>query len=190
MQTLSKQYTLAEYHSLEETAQERHEYHNGAIVAMTGGTLEHSEIAGNLYAILREAFKKTPFRPFNSDLRVWIPTYLKGVYPDLSVIDSEPQFNDNRRDEILNPTLIAEVLSHSTEAYDRGDKFKYYRSIPEFREYLLISQYQPLVDHYVKGKDGDWRLRSYETLSATVQLTTANAQLDLAELYEEITFNQ
>ena len=188
MQTLKKQYTLDEYRTLEETAQERHEYHNGAIVAMTGGTLEHSAIAGNLYALLRAALKKTAFKPFNSDLRIWIPAYLKGVYPDLSVIDGQPQFNDNRRDEILNPTLIAEVLSHSTEAYDRGDKFKYYRSIPEFCEYLLISQYQPLVDHYVKAEDGDWRLRSYESLTATIQLITADTQLNLTELYEDIVF--
>ena len=187
MQTLSKQYTLTEYRSLEETAQERHEYRDGAIVAMTGGTLEHSAIAGNLYLQLRETLKKTPLKPFNSDLRVWIPTYCKGVYPDVMVIEGAPQFNDNRRDEILNPKLIVEVLSRSTEAYDRGDKFKYYRSIPSFCEYLLVSQYQPWIDHYVKT-DSDWRLRSYESLEATMSLTVGNAQLHLADIYEDITF--
>ncbi|MGB3670943.1 MAG: Uma2 family endonuclease [Phormidesmis sp.] len=188
MQTLRKQYTLAEYRSLEESAEVRHEYHDGAIVAMTGGTLEHSAIAGNLYLLLRNALRRTTFKPFNSDLRVWIPAYRKGVYPDVMVIEGDPQFNDNRRDEIMNPTLIVEVLSRSTEAYDRGDKFKYYRSIPSFCEYMLISQYQPCVDHYVKAENGDWRLRSYESLEATIALEIADLQLALTDVYEEVAF--
>lgn len=188
MQTLSRQYTLAEYRSLEEAAQARHEYHDGAIVEMTGGTLEHSAIAGNLYMLLREALRKTPFKPFNSDLRVWVPAYRKGIYPDVMVIEGEAEFNDNRRDEILNPALIVEVLSRSTEAYDRGDKFKCYRSIPSFCEYLLVNQYQPWIDHYVKAENGDWRLRAYEDIGATIALATADTQLNLADVYEDIVF--
>lgn len=188
MQTLSRQYTLAEYRSLEEVAEARHEYHDGAIIAMTGGTLEHSAITGNLYLLLRNALRRTSFKPFNSDLRVWIPTYRKGVYPDVLVLEGDPQFNDDRRDEVLNPTLIVEVLSRSTEAYDRGDKFRYYRSIPTFCEYLLVSQYQPWVDHYVKAEDGDWRLRSYEGMEDTAELITSDMQLKLVDIYEGVAF--
>ena len=90
MQTLRRQYTLAEYRSLEEAAEARHEYHDGAIAEMTDGTLEHSAIAGNVYLLLRNALRRTAFKPFNSDLRVWMPAYRKGVYSDVMVIEGEP----------------------------------------------------------------------------------------------------
>lgn len=188
MQTLSKLYTLSEYRTLEETAAERHEYHDGKIVAITGGTLEHSAISGNVYALLKVAFKRSQFKPFNSDLRVWIPSYSKGVYPDVSVIESRAEFNDDRRDEILNPKLVVEVLSRSTEAYDRGDKFIYYRSIPTFSEYLLISQYRPWVDHYCKSDNGEWVLRSYGDMKAAIGIETGNMTLALEDIYEDINF--
>ncbi|MEL6351726.1 MAG: Uma2 family endonuclease [Cyanobacteria bacterium J06627_28] len=186
MQTLKKQYTLAEYRTLQEAAEERHEYHDGEVVAMTGGTLEHSAISGNIYALLKSALRHSHFKPFNSDLRVWIPQYNKGVYPGVSVIAEEATFNDDRRDEILNPTLIVEVLSTSTEAYDRGDKFINYRSIPTFSEYLLVSQYQPWVDHYTKSENGDWILRSYDSLKAQLSLMTGGATLSLEDIYEDV----
>ena len=186
MQTLKKQYTLAEYRTLEEAAEERHEYHDGAIVAMTGGTLEHSAISGNIYALLKGALRRSCFKPFNSDLRVWVPRYHKGVYPDVSVIEGDVAFTDNRRDEILNPTLIVEVLSTSTEAYDRGDKFICYRSIPTFSEYLLVSQYQPWIDHYTKSENGDWLLRSYGKLTDQLHLATGGAPLEMADIYEDV----
>jgi len=188
MQTLSKLYTLSEYRALEEAAEERHEYHDGKIVAMTGGTLEHSAISGNIYALLKNALRRSDFKPFNSDLRVWIPQYSKGVYPDVSVIEGNAEFNDNRRDEVLNPRLVVEVLSNSPEAYDRGGKFIYYRSIPTFSEYLLVSQYQLWVDHYTKSENGDWILRSYASLDAQLQLTTGEVTLNLEDVYEDIVF--
>lgn len=188
MQVSVKQHTLAEYRTLEEMAVARHEYHDGEIVANTGGTLEHSAISGNIYALLKAAFKKANAKPFNSDLRVWAAKYRRGLYPDVMVIEGTPAFNDSRRDEILNPKLIVEVLSTSTEAYDRGDKFKYYRSIPGFSEYLLVSQYQPAIDHYIKSNDSDWLMRSYEGLQASLTLKSAAAQLELADIYKDIIF--
>ncbi|MEO1634548.1 MAG: Uma2 family endonuclease, partial [Cyanobacteria bacterium J06631_9] len=109
-----------------------------------------------------------------------------GVYPGVSVIAGEATFNDDRRDEVLNPTLIVEVLSTSTEAYDRGDKFIYYRSVPTFSEYLLVSQYQPWVDHYTKSENGDWILRSYDSLKAQLSLMTGGATLNLEDIYEDV----
>jgi len=139
IQTLTPQYTLEVYRNLEETAEERHEYHDGEVVAIAGGTLEHSAISGNIYALLKSGLKGTRFKPFNRDLRIWIPDYRRGVYPDVMILEGEPRFHDDRRDEILNSLLIVAVLSRSTEAHDRGDKFFYYRSIPEFAEYLLMN---------------------------------------------------
>lgn len=186
MQVLAQRYTLDEYRRLEESATERHEYHDGKIVAMTGGTLEHSVISGNIYAFLRAALKNTQFKSFNSDLRVWIPRYQRGVYPDVMVIQGVPQFNDDRRDEITNPKLIVEVLSLSTEAHDRGDKFLYYRSIPEFSEYLLVNQYQPWVDHYIKTERGEWMMRSYQGIDSMIELSTVDQQLSLTDVYEDV----
>lgn len=188
MQTAIQQRTLAEYRRLEETALERHEFHDGKIVAMTGGTLEHSAISGNIYALLKAALKKTSFKPFNSDLRIWVPQYRRGLYPDVMVIEGDPRFNDSRRDEVTNPKLIVEVLSRSTEASDRGNKFMFYRAVPEFSEYLLVSQYQPWVDRYIKSEGDDWLMRSYEGLSASLELTTGGVQLSLADIYEDIVF--
>lgn len=188
MQTLSQRYTLAGYRRLEESAGDRHEYHDGTIVAMTGGTIEHSAISGNIYALLKTALRKTRFKPFNSDLRIWIPRHRRGVYPDIMVIEGEAQFNDDRRDEVTNPKLVIEVLSRSTEAYDRGDKFMYYRSIPEFSEYLLVSQYQPRIDHYTRVENGDWLMRSYEDMATSIELSTVSQQLNLADIYEDIDF--
>ncbi|NET39703.1 MAG: Uma2 family endonuclease [Cyanothece sp. SIO1E1] len=188
MQTLSQQYTLAEYRDLEESAIERHEYHDGIVVVMTGGTLEHCAISGNIYALLKNSLKKTRFKPFNSDLRIWVPRYRRGIYPDVMVLEGEPQFHDDRRDEVINPTLIVEVLSRSTEAYDRGNKFMYYRSIPTFSEYLLVNQYRPWVDHYIKADSRDWLMRSYEGLEASIFLKTIDLQLSSADIYDEIVF--
>jgi len=188
MQTLTRQYTLEEYRRLEETAEERHEYHDGTITAMTGGTFQHSAISLNIALALKMLSKNTPFKLANSDLRIWIPDYQKGVYPDVTVIEGEPEFSAGRHDEILNPKLIVEVLSRSTEAYDRGDKFSYYRTIPTFTEYLLVNQYRPSVEQYVKTEGGDWRFRSYEDLSLSIEIDTAADSFTLADIYEDVTF--
>ena len=180
--------TLADYRALEETARDRHEYHDGEIIPMTGGTLEHSAIAGNIYAVLKPALRKTRLKPFNSDLRVWIPQYQRGLYPDVTVIEGEPQLNDGRRDEILNPQLIVEVLSDSTEAYDRGDKFMYYRSIASLSEYVLVNQYRPAIERYTRVEPHQWLMESYEGLEAIVRLKLANLELSAADIYEDVIF--
>ncbi|MCC3508523.1 MAG: Uma2 family endonuclease [Microcoleus sp. PH2017_17_BER_D_A] len=114
-------FTPDEYRAMEETAEERHEYCNGEIIAMPGGSEVHSAIACNLLIHLGFLLRDTDFRLYNSDLRVWIPEYNCGTYTDLMVVNGEPEFNGSRTDEILNPLLIVEVLSPSTEAYDRGE---------------------------------------------------------------------
>ncbi len=158
VQPQSQTYTLDEYRALEETSEFRSEYHDGRIIPMSGGTIDHNRIVRNLVRILDTAIRQEPYEVFTSDLRLWIPQYRKGTYPDVMVIADRPVFNDNRIDEVLNPCLIVEVLSKSTQGYDRGDKFLYYRSIPEFREYLLVSQSEYFIEHYRKTGEGQWSL--------------------------------
>ncbi|MHC0061319.1 Uma2 family endonuclease [Nostoc sp. UIC 10890] len=134
------------------TSQTFHHYsdqtgHN-EIITMSGGSESHSAIASNFLIYLGFLLRDTDFRLYNSDLRVWIPEYQCGTYTDLMVVNGEPEFNNDRNDEILNPMLIVEVLSPSTEAYDRGDKFRKYRSIASFCEYLLVSQTEPYIEQY------------------------------------------
>jgi Uma2 family endonuclease len=192
----TQRHSLKAYRQLEETAEGRREFRDGEIIEMTGGSLEHSQIIGNLYYLLGTALKGTPFRLFPSELRLWIPSQQRGTYPDAMVFEGRPQLNAPRRDEVLNPRLIAEVLSPSTEAYDsrsetlreRGDKFLCYRTIPELREYLLISSTQMLIDHYVKTDAQQWLLQSYQSPTQSVTLPTLDVQLAIADLYKNVTF--
>ena len=181
-------YTLDEYRALEETAEFRSEYHEGRIVSMSGATINHNRIVRNLVRILDTAFKQKPYEVFASDLRLWIPRYRQGTYPDVMVIADGPVFNDNRTDEVLNPCLIVEVLSKSTEAYDRGDKFLHYRSIPEFREYLLVSQLEYLIEHYGKTGEKEWLLQEYRGNKAKIFLDSVGVPLISKNIYEGVNF--
>ncbi len=182
----SQTYTLNEYRALEETAEFRSEYHDGRIIPMSGGTIDHNRIVRNLIRILDTAFRQKPYEVFTSDLRLWIPQYRKGTYPDVMVIADEPIFNDNRRDEVLNPCLIVEVLSQSTEGYDRGDKFFYYRSIPQFREYLLVSQSAYFIEHYRKTGEGQWLLQEYRGNEKEIALESVGVSFFIRDIFERV----
>jgi Uma2 family endonuclease len=188
VQPQSQTYTLNEYRALEETAEFRSEYHDGRIIPMSGGTIDHNRIVRNLVRILDTAFRQKPYEVFTSDLRLWIPRYRKGTYPDVMVIAAQPVFNDNRTDEVLNPCLIVEVLSNSTQGYDRGDKFLYYRSIPEFQEYLLVSQSEYFIEHYQKTGEGQWLLQEYRGNEAEIALESVGVLLLVKDMYEGVDF--
>ena len=188
VQPESKTYTLDEYRALEKTAEFRSEYDDGEIIPMSGGTIDHNRVVRNLVSILDTAFRQKPYEVFTSDLRLWIPQYRKGTYPDVLVIAGSPVFNDNRIDEILNPCLIVEVLSKSTEGYDRGDKFLYYRSIPEFQEYLLVSQGAYFIEHYRKTGEGQWLLQEYRENKQKITLESVGVSLVVKDLYEGVNF--
>lgn len=189
VQPQSPTYSLDEYRTLEETAEFRSEYHDGRIIPMSGGTINHNRLVRNLVRILDTAFRQKPYEVFTSDLRLWIPQYRKGTYPDLMAIAENPVFNDNRTDEILNPCLIVEVLSKSTESYDRGDKFLYYRSIPEFREYLLVSQSEYFIEHYRKIGEGQWLLQEYRGNEVEIALESVEVSLVIQHVYEGVNFD-
>jgi Uma2 family endonuclease len=189
--TTTTRLTLEEYRAIEETAEQRHEYCNGEIITMPGGSPAHSRIAVDITTFLNINLRNTNFQTYNGDLRIWIPNFNCGTYSDVFVIDGEPEFNGNRNDEILNPLLIVEVLSPSTEAYDRGDKFRKYRSIPSFREYLIVSQTEPYIEQYhnlePNSKDR-WQWQVHDGLDRSIILHSLNIEVPLSEIYRRINF--
>lgn len=185
--TVERRYSLEEYRALEEKAEGRNEYRDGKIVAMPGGSLNHSRIGRNILTNLTYLLRETTFEPINSDLRLWIPDYRRGLYPDVMVFDGEPQLNDDRTDEVLNPILIVEVLSPSTADYDRESKFRMYRSIPSFREYLLVEQDEPFVERYSKQERG-WLLTDFNDLGGSIRLESVGIELAIEEIYRGVGF--
>ena len=181
--------SLEAYRNLETSAETKHEYHDGEIIEMTGGSINHNSILINLIVLLKLALRGTNYRLQSSDLRLWIPQYNRGLYPDLMLIAGEPLFSDNRNDEILNPCLIIEVLSPSTSGYDRGDKFRYYRSIPQLNQYLLVSQGEILIESYSKTSENNWLLQEYTPARGIISLDSLAISLNIADIYEGIDFS-
>lgn len=188
VQTQKRYYTPEEYLELEEKAEYKNEYRDGEIVPMTGGTTNHNKIAGNFYAYLKFALRGKKYDIYIGDVRLWIPRYRQHTYPDVMVIQGQPVYTGTNTTTVMNPLLIAEVLSKSTKNYDQGDKFLYYRSIPEFKEYILIDQYHYHVMQYVKTADGKWVFDELEGESATLSLQTIDFKILLSDLYEQVDF--
>jgi len=179
--------TLEEYRAIAETAEEHLEYRNGEIFIMSGGSHPHSRIAVNITVFLGIALRDTSFEVCNGDMRIWIPEFQCGTYADVLVINGEPEFNDDRTDEVLNPLLIVEVLSPSTEGYDRGEKFRKYRSIPSLTEYLLISQSEVYIEHYSKSENSDiWHFQISDRLDRKITLPSLKIEIPLSEIYRRI----
>lgn len=168
--------------------QGRTEYLNGEVVALAGGSEAHNLIAGNVHGELRTCFKGRPCYVYTSDMKVRVESANLGAYPDVMAICGERQFLDNRRDIITNPAFIVEVLSDSTEAYDRGDKFAYYRSIPSLQAYLLLSQQRVSAELFLRQPSGDWLLSVYTDPSDCIPLTALDTELSLAEVYDKVEF--
>lgn len=179
-------YTREEYLEFEVNSEERHEYVNGKIRLMTGGTPDHNDIASNLLVALKLLLKGKPYRMFITDQRLWIPDCNLYTYPDVMVIEKPLQLQIGRTDTVMNPCFIAEVLSKSTQDYDHGEKFSAYRTIGSFREYLLIDQYSIHVEHYVKTAANQWLFSEYNDPNITLSLSTFEAQINIIDLYENI----
>lgn len=182
------QLSVQEYLRLERLAETRNEYLDGQMVAMTGGTLRHGFIVGNLVGELKRQLKGRFCRVAPNDLRVRIPSANVYTYPDVVVVCGEPSLEDQYADTLLNPTLLVEVLSPSTEAYDRGKKLKWYQSLESLSEYLLVSQSSPRIEQFVRQQDGRWLFAAAEGLDAVLPLPSIQAELVLAEIYESIVF--
>lgn len=171
-----------EYLAFERAAEEKHEYADGEIFAMSGGTIEHSEIAANIIGELRNAISGRGCRVLTSDMRIKVPATGRYVYPDGAVVCGRPEFTDEARDTLLNPRVIIEVLSDSSEAYDRGDKFAGYRSIASFQEYIVASQKEPRIEVFTRQPDGSWMLRIHGP-GAQVSLTSLGCTIEVDRVY-------
>ncbi|MBW4649220.1 MAG: Uma2 family endonuclease [Kastovskya adunca ATA6-11-RM4] len=183
-----KVYTPEEYLEFEVNSEERHEYINGEIVLMAGGTPNHNQITLNLSSSLNFAFKRQPYRVFVTDQRLWIPRKRIYTYPDVMVVSGELQLQAGRRDTITNPLMIAEVLSESTRSYDKDAKFAAYRTIPSFQEYLLIDQYTMHIEHYFKTEQKRWVFAEYDDVDEIVSLNSLSFQITLADIYDKVEF--
>ncbi len=187
-QTKERIYTAQEYLELEIASETRNEYRNGEIVPMTGGMPNHNEISSILNAILRLSLKGKPYSIFVADQRLWIPDANLHTYPDIMLVPKPIELQTGRKDTVTNPCFIAEVLSKSTQNYDKSEKFTAYRTIPSFQEYLLINQYRIQVEHYVKTAANQWLLSEYDDPTTTLSMNSFDLQISIADLYENIDF--
>ncbi|MBE7383373.1 MAG: Uma2 family endonuclease [Leptolyngbya sp. SIO1E4] len=181
-----KTYTAEDYLTLEIASDIRSEYRSGEIVPMTGGTPEHNQIASALNALLWFGLRGKPYSIFITDQRLWIPAVNVYTYPDAMVIANPVNLKPGRKDTVTNPVLIAEILSDSTQSYDRSDKFESYRTIPTFQEYLLIDQYRPYVEQFVKRSEHQWLFTEHSGLDAQVSVSSVGVELALRDLYENV----
>ncbi len=180
--------TVEEYVALERSAERRSEYLKGEMFAMTGASIKHNLIAGNIFAELKQQLRKTDCNAFISDMRVGVPAAELYTYPDVVVVCGEPKLEDEYLDTLLNPVLIIEVLSKSTASYDRVTKFGYYRTIESLVEYVLVAQDQHKVEQYTKQPDGRWLITDIGSPEARVELTSVGCTLALKDIYEKVEF--
>ena len=187
MSSYAKQrYSPGEYLALERRAATKSEFFAGEIFAMTGASRSHNLIVINLGRELSLQLKERPCETYSSDMRVKVNATGLYTYPDLAVVCEPPRFDDEQKDTLLNPTLIIEVLSISTEGYDRGRKFAHYRKIESLAEYLLVSQDKPHVDRYVRQPDNQWLLAEWDDLQSWVPLTSIDCRVHMAEIYDKV----
>ena len=187
-QIIRRDYTPEEYLALEEKAINKSEYHDGEIIPMSGGTTSHNKIAGNFYKRFPLTINNQEYEIFISDVRLWISQIRHYFYPDIMVIQGEPIYQGSNQTIVTNLFLIIEVLSNSTRDYNRGRKFLYYRSIPEFQEYILIDQYNYHVEQFAKNSRGKWELTEYDTVESILVLESVEFQISLTEIYDRIKF--
>jgi Uma2 family endonuclease len=178
--------TPEEYLAIERRAEYKGEYLDGEMVAMTGASRNHNLITINAAREITRQLKERLCEAYASDMRVRIPATNLYAYPDVTVVCGEPVFEDDYVDTLTNPTLIIEVLSDSTESYDRGKKFRSYRTIDSLSEYLLIAQDEYGIEQYIKQPDGRWLLSEARSLNGQVELISINCTLSLKEIYDKV----
>jgi len=182
-------YTLEEYFALELASEEKYEFWNGEVFCMSGASLAHNQIARNIGTLLDTQLRARGCQSFPADLRVKVPAYPPYRYPDLTALCGSPEIERvGGLDVLINPALIIEVLSPSTEAFDRGDKFTYYKSIASFSEYLLVAQHRPHVSQFVRQENGVWTFMEFNDLTESVRCDSVPCVLALNEIYRDVVF--
>jgi len=180
--------TVAEYFALEEKAERRSEFYDGEMFAMAGASREHNAITRNLTAEFHNRLKEGPCQVFVADLRVKVDRTGLYTYPDLLIVCGPPEYAPENRDTLVNPKVVIEVLSPSTERYDRTTKFRHYKQLPSVMEYVLVAQDEPLVERYVRQTDASWGQVDFVGLGASLTLATVSAVVPLAEIYRGVEF--
>ena len=191
MSTVAKPfYTFEQYLALERAQEYRSEYFAGEIFAMAGGTENHSLVASNVNRILGQQLRDRPCKVYTGDMRIKVQATGLTTYPDISSLCGKAEFLDELHDTLLNPQLIVEVLSPSTESYDRGKKFEHYRKIESLQDYVLISQDRMLVECFTRDSDGSWSMRDASAAGQSIRLSSLDCDLPLDEVYAKVEFTQ
>ncbi|MEG3859931.1 Uma2 family endonuclease [Microcoleus sp. herbarium12] len=191
LQTTEQRYfTEEQYLALEETAEYKSEYLDGEIIPMTGGSTNHNRIAGNVYIALNFSLPEQEYDVFIGDVRLWIPKVRLYTYPDVMVIFGQPEYRNNRTDTIINPQVIVEVLSKFTKNYDRVDKFTFYKTIPSFREYILIDQTKIKIEQYSKTENKRWLYSEYDEEDTALVFNSFQLEVPLSTIYKKVNFEQ
>ncbi len=186
MSALPKQPLTPEaYLNIERQAEGKSEFHDGEVYAMSGGNYRHSRLKTRLASIFESLLGGKPCRPTDSDMRVHIPALGNFTYPDLSIVCGKPEFLDEKQDTLTNPTVIFEVLSESTASFDRGKKFWYYRHLTSLQDYILVSQDEPLIEHFTRQTGGGWLLITIEA-GQTLRIASIDCAVTIDEIYTDI----
>ncbi len=180
-----QQWTAEDYLTWERKQPDKHEYFQGEVFAMTGASREHNLLHTNVIRLLGNALLDQPCELYPSEMRVHVPATGLYTYPDVTVVCEEPRFQDTTFDTLLNPTVMFEILSDSTEAYDRGEKFENYRSLDSLRDYVLISQDRALVEHYARQTSGTWLLSTLRA-GGVLRLASIDCVLAVDEIYRKV----
>jgi len=186
--TAQRYFTTEEYLALEETAECKSEYCDGVIIPITGASTNHNHISLNMSIALRLALKGLDYNVFMGDVRLWMPKKRFYTYPDVMVILGKPEYYNNRKDTVINPQVIIEVLSKSTKSYDRSDKFQFYQTLPTFQEYILIDQSRIYVEQYCKLANKRWSYSQYDEEDTALVFDFFKVEVPLADMYEKVDF--
>jgi Uma2 family endonuclease len=181
--------TPEDYLKFERASETKHEYLAGEIFAMSGVSRSHDRIVNSISSYLYAQLLEGPCESFSSDMRVKVHSSVYYTYPDLSVVCGEQEFEDSAVDTLLNPTIVIEVLSPSTERYDRGKKFNHYKTVSSLQEYILIAQDSPQVERFVRRPDGEWTFTVLVGLEAVLELPLIQCRLPLEKIYERVNFD-
>nr|WP_044199959.1 Uma2 family endonuclease [Oscillochloris trichoides] len=182
--------TSSEYLAFERSSNQKHEYLAGTIYAMVGGSARHNRIAGSTYAALYAQLRQRQCSIYPSDMRVKVVQTGLYTYPDITIVCGHELYEDNREDTLLNPAVIIEVLSPSTEKYDRGKKFQHYRSILSLREYIIIAQDTYHIERFARQSDNTWVLSEANSQAEYIDIPSIQCTLQLKEVYEKVTFSE
>lgn len=185
----TRYYSPQEYLELEVNSEIRHEYINGLIIPMTGGTPNHNQLALNFSGTLNYLLKRQPYQVFVTDQRLWIPSRKIHTYPDIMVVKNPLEYEEGRTDTLVNPVMIAEVLSKSTKGYDRDEKFAAYRTITTLQEYILIDQYTMHIEQYCKTNNNQWIFSEFTDGNINLNLASISCQMTLSDIYDKVDFN-